>query len=74
MSFLVSIKRHKGGRISLDTHQYAVAVDDGVEAMSNSEHSALLKLVPDGFLDQLIGPEGEGHRVYTHKPPHSNGL
>ena len=37
-------------------YQDAVAVDDGVEAVSNGEHSAFFKLLPDGLLDQLVCP------------------
>lgn len=44
-------------------HQYAVRVDDGVEAMGNGEYCALPKLLPNRLLNQLIGPEGEGRRV-----------
>ena len=38
------------------THQDAVAVYDGVEAMSDGEHRTVSELVPYGFLYQLVCP------------------
>lgn len=32
------------------THHYLVAVNDGVQSVSNGEHSALGKLLPDFLL------------------------
>lgn len=37
-------------------HQYPVAVDDGVEAVSDSEHHAFSEVVSYGLLNQLICP------------------
>ena len=48
------------------THQNAVAVYDGVEPVSDGEHSAISEVFPDRSLDQLVSPRAENK---TLRPP-----
>lgn len=49
------------------THQYSVTVNDSVEPVSNSEDCALLKLVPDGLLDEAVSSRAAENTTPEHK-------
>lgn len=53
------------------TYQYSVTVNDSMEPVSNGEDGTLLKLVPDGLLDEAVSSKGAGNTTPQHKKPAS---